>query len=125
VTASKDPARLLLVGGSRNFHAGAGENEVHGFYGECFGRLTSEVSHLGDLTRYCGYEALRTDGGTERFLGVEVDRIAAIPRGMVGWELREDSRTVWVPETGRDAVARRDPISWRDRKSTRLNSSHH
>ncbi len=54
-------------------------------------------------TRMLGYESNQT-----RFMGLEVKGLAAVPPGMVAWELSETARTVIGPGGG----ARRETIAW-------------
>ena len=55
------------------------------WFGETFQRVTTEVTHTGEVTTPCAL--LHADH--VQFIGVEVKRIAEIPEGLVAWELRE------------------------------------
>lgn len=106
-------AHLQLVGGQHILATDGPVDEMLGFYGTLFDQLTAQVRHTGDLTRYVGYQA--SVGGSKyiHFLGIEVDRIEAIPAGMVAWALSDDTWTVWQAQGGRDEIAAQEALVWR------------
>lgn len=105
---------MLLVGGQRLLTPKSDFEETLSFYGDLFSRLTREVSHIGPLARYVGYQSPRPDGSCLHFLGIEVDQTAGIgqippiPPGMVAWELTPASWRVFTSES----VIREQPIAW-------------
>ncbi|MGQ9632210.1 MAG: GrpB family protein [bacterium] len=101
---------LLLVGGELS--APADSEELFGSYGALFGRLTRDVKHVPDLTRYVGYRSGDDARGGLYFFGIEVDRIGEIPEGMVAWELTERTRCIWGRRDGRDVVVSWEEIGW-------------
>jgi GrpB-like predicted nucleotidyltransferase (UPF0157 family) len=46
------------------------------------------------------------------FLGIEVDRIADIPRGMRAWDLGDSRWTVWEAREGQDVVTGQGDLCW-------------
>lgn len=101
--------RMKLIGGMRIFGAGDGPEQVLEFYGNIFGRLKHEVKYAGDVSRYVGYQSKLEDGRNLHFIGIEVDRIADIPDGMIAWDL---SYTSWKVQAG-DALIVETGIKWR------------
>lgn len=101
---------MLLVGCHGTFVPDSEESLQ--FFGQAFGRLIAEVRHLPPITRCIGFQSPRKDGLVTCFLGVEVERIAAIPMGMVGWELGEESLTTWAGLNGTDTTVARQDIQW-------------
>ncbi len=83
--------RVFLVGGQRTFPDGSAAEERMRFLGDLFQRLLPEVAHTGDVTRYMSFQGRLEGQGEFEFFGIEVDRVASLPRGMVAWEL-DDSR---------------------------------
>jgi GrpB-like predicted nucleotidyltransferase (UPF0157 family)/predicted transcriptional regulator YdeE len=112
VTSTQENTNLLLVGGQQVLAANDNFEETLGFYGDLFRRLTREVEHTGDRTRYVGYRSAMTRTEHLHFIGIEVDRIEEIPRGMVAWELDDNRWTVWETRNGQDLVVMQEDISW-------------
>lgn len=77
-------------------------------FGAHLHRLSSEVAHASELTRYVGYEGGAGDRVEARFLGVEVDCIDQIPDGMIGLQLGMDSLTIH----GSGTSPLTTPLSW-------------
>ncbi len=82
------------------------------FYSGLFDRLTKDVPHTGDVTRYVAFESHVSGNDYLHFFGIEVEQIAEIPEGMTAWSLERDTRTVWARRGGRDVVLSRDDINW-------------
>jgi GrpB-like predicted nucleotidyltransferase (UPF0157 family) len=80
---------MFLVGGQRVFADGCAPEERLQFIGKLFQRLTAEVTHIGDVTRYMSFQGRIEAEGEFEFFCVEADRVEDIPRGMVAWELDE------------------------------------
>ncbi len=78
-------------------------------FGETFHRVTTEVKYTGEVARFVRYTCPHV-----QFIGVEVERIAETPQGLVAWELREDSWTL-QRATGEIAQA---PLSWQWRDTS-------
>lgn len=100
---------LQLVGGLYT----DGPDRFIDFLMETFPRLSEEVPHIGEIARYVIYES---DEGTDeamRFVGIQVACIKEVPRGMVAWELGEDSWTISETRDGRKSVICEGDLSWR------------
>ncbi|MHB9130872.1 MAG: GrpB family protein [Armatimonadota bacterium] len=82
MTSQPGDISLLLVGGVLV----NAEDPGYRWFGETFHRVTTEVQHTGDVTRLVRYASHHI-----QFVGVEVERIAEIPQGLVAWELSGDS----------------------------------
>jgi GrpB-like predicted nucleotidyltransferase (UPF0157 family) len=117
VASTDNDVCLRLVGGAQVLPVEGGFGEMMGFYGRLFDRLPREVRHAAARTRYMSYQSPR---GRERlhFLGLEVERIADIPAGLVAWELTEDTLRTWESQDGRDVVSAEQPLQWRWRSLT-------
>ena len=89
--------RLLLVGALGEDPAG------YSLEYELIPRLTTEVRHTGSAPR-----VLRFESEGLKFLGVEVERIEALPEGMVGWELGETTFALYGPA----GVEGEAPLEW-------------
>jgi GrpB-like predicted nucleotidyltransferase (UPF0157 family) len=103
---------MLLVGGQRVLAAEGDSEELLRFYGGLFARLAKEVRHTGDLTRYVGYQSAVGGEYHLHFFGIEVERIEDIPAGMVAWDLRGDTWTVWQAGGGRDVLVAEERVAW-------------
>ncbi len=103
-----DSVTLQWVGAARIL-AQPDDEEALGFYGGLFGRLPSAVPHLGEVTRFVGYQSRAADGRTTHMLGVEVERIADLPEGLSGWALGPEVCTHW-PGAGADPIV--EPLRW-------------
>jgi GrpB-like predicted nucleotidyltransferase (UPF0157 family) len=103
---------LLLVGGQQVLAAEGDSEEMFRFYGGLFGRLSGEVRHTGDLTRYVGYQSRLGGQDYLHFVGIEVERIEGIPAGMVAWELTGDTWTVWEAGDGQDVLLAQERVDW-------------
>jgi GrpB-like predicted nucleotidyltransferase (UPF0157 family)/predicted transcriptional regulator YdeE len=103
---------MQLVGRQQVLAARGSGEEMLSFYGNAFDRLTQEVQHTGTLSRYVGYQS--TLGGTEHlhYIGIEVDRIEDIPKGMVAWDLGHATWTVWEEQGGQDALVSQRELFW-------------
>jgi GrpB-like predicted nucleotidyltransferase (UPF0157 family) len=101
-----------LVGGQSILTAGGDPDELIRFYGGLFGRLTREVKHTGNVTRYVGYQSAVGGQDVLHFVGIEVDRIADIPQGMVAWDLTEDAWMLWEAGDGQDVLVSKEEIAW-------------
>lgn len=96
-------SELQLVGGLLI----GGNWDLDGF-GKLFGRLTSEVKHTGELTRFIGYEGVAGEDVRVRFFGIEVSRIDDIPKGMAAWDISGDTWTV----SNEQGVVWRNKLAW-------------
>jgi GrpB-like predicted nucleotidyltransferase (UPF0157 family) len=102
---------IQLVGGQQILTEGDFESMMS-FYGGLFDRLTKEVKHTGDLTRYVGFQSPIGENGYLHFLGIEVGRIEEIPEGMVSWSLEDNTRTVRETREERATIISQDKITW-------------
>lgn len=98
---------LRLVGSAQTVADDDTEGVVR-LYGSLLPLLAQHVKHTGDLTRYVCFQDRAEDGRRLHFVGIEVQEIADLPYGLIGWELGEDTLTVW-----KEGVATgRQPIRW-------------
>ena len=86
---------LLIVGGQRVLAAEDDPEAFIRFYGGIFARLTKEVRHTGDVTRYVGYQSSVGGGDYLHLIGIEVQRIEDIPAGLVAWDLSDETWTLY------------------------------
>ena len=105
-------AKIQLVGGQQVLSTQGDFEAMMNFYGGLFNRLTKEVKHTGDLTRYVGYQSPGDENDYLHFFGIEVDRIEEIPEGMVAWSLDDSTRTVRETRGERDTIISQDDIAW-------------
>ena len=111
VTQAGEEARIQLVGSQQVLIKGDFE-AMMSFYGGLFNRLTKEVQHTGDLTRYVGFQSPVGDDGDLHFLGIEVGHIDDIPDGMVAWFLGDNARVIWETREGHSVIVAQDDITW-------------
>jgi GrpB-like predicted nucleotidyltransferase (UPF0157 family) len=81
-------------------------------FGSLFGRLSSEVQHTGDMSRFIRFEGYTGGRCGLRFFGVEVDRIADVPEGMTGLDLGADRWAVTGSVNGQE-VNWQEKLTWR------------
>jgi len=100
---------MKLVGGQQlNWASGD-----HSLYVQLFDRLPREIRSRGDALRFVGYESRQKEGGSVRFLGVEVESFDHnIPAGMFGWELTDTRWTIWRDNQGDLAADWQEDIRW-------------
>lgn len=104
--------RMQIIGGQQVIASeGYLENLIR-FYRILFGRMTNEVRHTGDLTRYIAYQSTINDKESLCFLGIEVNSIEGIPEGMVAWDLNESTWSIWHAKNGQDVVVSQKDIKW-------------
>ena len=90
-------------------------NKDHGvepFYMSVYPRLLSEVEGVDTISRLVGFRAYTSGGEFTQFFGIEVNSIGAIPDGMVGWSLDDDSFTVTDADDHKNSVLLR--WVWKD-----------
>ncbi|MDT8389691.1 MAG: GrpB family protein [Lentisphaeria bacterium] len=92
--SSNNTGAMKLIGGLK---LGASAPGDYSFYGDLFSRLPKEVKHAGDLTRYVAFDYLTAGNDSITFLGIEVDKIDAIPDGLMVWDFDGDRLTVLEP----------------------------
>jgi GrpB-like predicted nucleotidyltransferase (UPF0157 family) len=111
VKQAPQKAEIQLVGGQRLLTEGDFESMMS-FYGGLFNRLTKEVKHTGDLSRYVGFQSPVGENGYLHFFGIEVGRIEEIPEGMVSWSLDDSARIIRETREGRISIISQDAITW-------------
>ncbi|MBN1991315.1 MAG: GrpB family protein [Anaerolineae bacterium] len=109
--STPSPPQMQLIGGQRLI-AGDGFAAVVHFYGDLFRRLGREVRHIGNLIRYVGFQRLVGGQNSLHFFGIEVDKIEAIPEGLVAWDFNDDTWTGWAGQSGQDVVTWQEHINW-------------
>jgi GrpB-like predicted nucleotidyltransferase (UPF0157 family) len=107
MTSQDPPAILKLIGYAQTIVDGSPESVLK-FYGDHLPRLTEHVKHTGDLARYVAFQDQAEGDRRLHFLGIEVQEIADMPFGMIGWEFSQKELAVW---NERQVTARR-PIRW-------------
>lgn len=97
-----------------------GANWDYDSFGKLIGRLTKEVEHTGDLTRYIGYRGVTSKQDDVQLFCIEVERIGAIPTGLLAWDMNGDAWTVLRPDCEKNATIWQDSLawSWFDRSSS-------
>jgi hypothetical protein len=115
--SARESTRMQLVGSQQTISDGDVEG-LQRFYGRLLDRLAKEVKHTGDVARHIGYRSALEGQHTLHFLGMEVNRIADIPPGLVAWSLGDGTWRTWEARAGRDVVISEQPIRWQwlDRK---------
>ncbi|MBN1936131.1 MAG: GrpB family protein [Anaerolineae bacterium] len=104
---------LQIVGGQQVLANDGPVDAMLGFYGRLFDRLTVEVQHMGEQTRYVGYQCVLGGKDTLHFFGIEVDQVEAIPDGMFAWALGDDTWAVWQARDGHDEIVAQEALTWR------------
>lgn len=105
-------AKIQLVGGQQVLSTEGDFEAMMSFYGGLFDRLTKEVKHTGNLTRYIGFQSPVSEDSYLHFFGIEVNRIEEIPEGMVAWSLDDSVRTIWNTREGRATAIPQNDITW-------------
>jgi GrpB-like predicted nucleotidyltransferase (UPF0157 family)/predicted transcriptional regulator YdeE len=105
--------KIELIGNQKTFASDQNAAELLTFYGELFGRLKREVKHTGTLSRYVSYQSPVNESRHTHFLGLEVDKIAQIPKNMIAWKLNQNTKTVWRPHGDRNTIILEEKIRWR------------
>jgi predicted transcriptional regulator YdeE len=108
----KEPVVSIRLVGGQQVIASDDRAGFLRFYGHLFDRLIREVRHAGNLTRYVAYQSLLDESASLHFLGIEVDEIRDIPKGMVGWDLADDTWAVWHAQDGQDVLLAQHEITW-------------
>jgi len=101
-------ADIKLIGGLYNGSA----DGVIDFLKDLFPRLTREIGHIGDVSRYVAYTGSTTEDDFLLFLSLEVSRIENIPEGMMAWHLQNDTWTVLEPQDGQDCIVWQGDLTW-------------
>jgi len=112
VTQTPQKAKIQLIGGQQVLSSEGDFEKMLSFYGSLFDRLTKEVKHTGDLSRYVGYQSPVSESAYLHFLGIEVNRIEEIPEGMVAWSLDDSTRTIWETCEGHASIVSQDGVTW-------------
>lgn len=105
--------KLQIVGLQNIFKKGKDNNkEVSNFI---YGILTRnrEIEYGGKVTRLLWYRASLSDEAELQFIGIEVESIKCIPKGMVAWILSDDKWSVLTQENEEVKVIAAHDIGWR------------
>jgi GrpB-like predicted nucleotidyltransferase (UPF0157 family) len=100
---------MQLVGGLRIGTAAPGNDS---FYRDLLVRLPSEVRDTGPLTRFVAFDFLSDGTDPITFLGIEVESIAPIPPGLIGWDLGREALTVLEWGNGVNSVIWQEQVVW-------------
>ncbi len=101
---------LLLVGAEAIFpREGAAEDRMR-FLGDLFPRLTRDVRHTGSISRIVGFQGFAAELDEMEYVGIEVNLVESVPRGMVAWELGPEVFRRRTNQDPRGASAH--PIRW-------------
>ncbi|MHB9025170.1 MAG: GrpB family protein [Armatimonadota bacterium] len=80
------------------------DDPQYAWFADIYPRLMSEVRHTGEVTRL-----VRFAGHHLQFAGVEVERVADIPDGLVAWELGDD---FWTIRHASGDIFWQAPLTW-------------
>lgn len=105
MVVNKDGVRLRLVG---CLYQGSPDQTIP-FLIDTFPRLTEEVKYLVSLPRQIQYASGMNDDDYIHFLGVEVEHIDDVPKGMMAWNIDGDS---WTVIQSRDEIIWQETLHW-------------
>ena len=108
----REATLIQIVGGQQVIGSDSNFENLIRFYKGLYDRLKKDVKNTGDLTRYIGYQSIINEEDRLCFLGIEVDSIEDIPKGMVAWDLNKNTWTVWEAKNGQDVITSQTDISW-------------
>lgn len=104
--------RLMVVGGQKAFAEGGPSEDRLQFLGDLFPRLTRDVRHTGETTRFVGFQGSLETGAEMEFLGIEVNLVEEVPAGMVAWELYGNLLRRREPGDRGPRAATELPVRW-------------
>jgi predicted transcriptional regulator YdeE len=85
--------------------------DLEDLYGRLFARV-DDIQHIHSANRSIGYWHFVEDLVRVYFVGIQVDRIQDIPKGLVAWDLGETTWAIWPEQDGEEGTIVHGNMCW-------------